>query len=121
MPIDTNLLDRLRSRGEEVFTQISAELMSNPRFMRAMEGAMKGKAVAEDAAARAIRTMNIPTRTEFKKAQKRVDALEHEVEELKSRLAAAEKAKVRTKARARAGSSPKKRGGQAARKTKAAG
>jgi len=43
MTIDRGLLDRLRSRGEEVLTQVSAELMSNPRFLKAMEGAMRGK------------------------------------------------------------------------------
>ena len=40
MTIDHGLLGRLRSRGEEVLTQVSAELMSNPRFLKAMEGAM---------------------------------------------------------------------------------
>jgi hypothetical protein len=76
MTIDKDLIDRLRARGEEMFTQVSAELMSNPRFMKAMEGAMRGKEAAEDAASRAVKSMNIPTRTEFKKALKRIDALE---------------------------------------------
>lgn len=121
MPIDNNLLNRLKSRGEEVFTQISAELMSNPRFMKAMEGALRGKEKVEDAAGQAIKTMNIPTRTEFKKALKRIGALEGEVEELKARLEAAARAKVKTKARAKSGSSPKRRGGKATKKTKTVG
>jgi polyhydroxyalkanoate synthesis regulator phasin len=79
MTIDKNLLDRLKSRGEEVFTQVSAELMSNPRFMTAMEGALRGKEKVEDAVGQAIKRMNIPTRTEFKKALKRIDALEEEL------------------------------------------
>ena len=93
MTIDKDLIDRLRTRGEEMFTQVSAELMSNPRFMKAMEGAMRGKQAAEDAAARAIKSMNIPTRTEFKKSLKRIDALEQEVATLEARLKAASKAK----------------------------
>ena len=98
MTIDKDLIDRLRTRGEEMFTQVSAELMSNPRFMKAMAGAMRGKEAAEDAAARAIKSMNIPTRTEFKKALKRIDALEEELAELKAK----------SKRTARAGTTKKK-------------
>jgi hypothetical protein len=102
MTVDKNLLNRLRSRGEEVFTQVSAELMSNPRFMKAMEGALRGKEKAEVAVARAIKTMNIPTRTEFKRALRRIDALEDEL--------AALKAKVRkTTARTKAKSGPRRK------------
>jgi hypothetical protein len=120
MPIDRNLLDRLKDRGEEVFAQISAELMSNPRFVKAMEGAMKGKAAAEDAAAHAIKTMNIPTRTEFKRALRRIDALETEVGELQGALERLRRAKARGGAKKKSG--PKKRGGKTAkRKTKTAG
>ena len=86
MTIDKDLIDRLRTRGEEMFTQVSAELMSNPRFMKAMAGAMRGKEAAEDAAARAIKSMNIPTRTEFKKALKRIDALENDLTNLEAKL-----------------------------------
>ena len=43
MRIDRGLLDKIRSRGEEVLTQLSAELSTNPRFARAMEGALRGK------------------------------------------------------------------------------
>lgn len=113
MTIDKDLIDRLRARGEEVFTQVSAELMSNPRFMKAMEGALKGKERVDAAAAEAIKSMNIPTRTEFKRALRRIDALEGEVADLKARLKAA--AKVKTKARAKA--RKKARGSGAARKT----
>jgi len=113
MTIDKDLIDRLRARGEEVFTQVSAELMSNPRFMKAMEGALKGKERVDAAAAQAIKSMNIPTRTEFKRALRRIDALEGEVADLKARLKAA--AKVKTKARAKA--RKKARGSGAARKT----
>jgi hypothetical protein len=82
---DKNVLERLRRRGEEVFTQISAELMSNPRFVKGMERALRGKEKMEAAAARAIKTMNIPTGTEFKKAVRRIDALEEELAALKKK------------------------------------
>jgi polyhydroxyalkanoate synthesis regulator phasin len=99
MTVDRNLLERLKDRGEEVLTQVSGELMSNPRFMKAMEGALRGKEKLEDAASRAIRTMNIPTRTEFKKALSRIDALEREVAALKGKRGSPARSSGRSRAR----------------------
>jgi len=89
MTDETSVLQRLRARGEEVFAQVSSELMSNPHFMKAMQHAMRGKEKLDHAAARALRTMNVPTRTEFKKALRRIESLEAEVEALKARPRAA--------------------------------
>jgi polyhydroxyalkanoate synthesis regulator phasin len=83
MTVDRGLLDRLRSRGEEVLTQASAELMSNPRFLKAMEGAMRGKERIEEAVGQALEQMNVPTRTELKRALSRIETLEREVASLK--------------------------------------
>jgi polyhydroxyalkanoate synthesis regulator phasin len=113
MTNDKGLIDRLRARGEEVFTQVSAELMSNPRFMKAMEGALKGKERVDSAVARAIKSMNIPTRTEFKRALRRIDALEGEVADLEAKLK-----KVQGAVRTRKTSSARKKA--ATRKGKAA-
>jgi len=85
MTIDQGLLDRLRSRGEEVLTQVSAELMSNPRFLKAMEGAMRGKERLEEAVGQALKQMNVPTRTELKRALSRIETLEREVASLKAK------------------------------------
>lgn len=79
------LFQLLKAQGQEFFGQLAGALMSDPRFMRAMERAWQGKAALESAAARALKEMNIPTRTEFQKAVKRIEALE-------ARLAAAEEA-----------------------------
>jgi hypothetical protein len=100
---DKGLLDRLKERGEEVFTQVSGELMSNPHFVRAMEGAMKGKEKLEGAAAKALKTMNVPTRTEFKRALSRIETLEAELSALKARA----RAKAGPAAKARGKSKPK--------------
>jgi len=88
MSDEESLLLRLRNRGEEVLTQLSGELMSNPRFVQAMQGAVRGKEKLEEAAARAIKTMNMPTRTEFKRALARIDALEKELAAVKKQAAA---------------------------------
>ena len=89
MTLDPGFLNRLRSRGEEVLTQVSAELSSNPRFMQAMAGALRGKEKLEQAVSRVLRQMNVPSRSELKRALARIDALEREV--------AARKAKARAK------------------------
>ncbi len=85
MTDDSGFLNRLRSRGEEVLTQVSAELSQNPRFMRAMAGAMKGKEKLEGAVGQVLRQMNVPTRSELKKALARIDALERELASVKAK------------------------------------
>ena len=118
MTIDKDLIDRLRARGEEVFTQVSAELMSNPRFMKAMEGALKGKERVDSATAQAIKSMNIPTRTEFKRALRRIEGLEGEVADLKARLKAAAKTKVSAKTKTKAKAKSKSKAKAKSRKTR---
>jgi polyhydroxyalkanoate synthesis regulator phasin len=81
------VFERLKARGEEVFTQISGELMSNPHFVKAMQAAMQGKEKLDRAAAEALKNLNIPTRSEFKKAVHRIEALERELAELKAAVA----------------------------------
>ena len=107
MAVDSGFLERLRSRGEEVLTQVSAELSSNPRFMQAMAGALRGKEKLEQAVARVLRETNVPSRSELKRALARIDALEREV--------AGWKAKRRSKPPARRPSArraaPRKAGG----------
>jgi hypothetical protein len=49
-----------------------------------MQAAWQGKERLDEAAARALKTMNIPTRTEFKKALRRIEALESELQALKA-------------------------------------
>lgn len=85
---DDSLFERLKARGEEMFTQVSAQLMENPQFVKAMQGALKGKQALDAAAARALRQMNIPTRSEFKKAVTRIESLEKELQELRAKAAA---------------------------------
>jgi polyhydroxyalkanoate synthesis regulator phasin len=88
MTLDRGLLARIKARGEEVLTQVSAELMSNPRFVKAMEGALRGKEKLEEAAGRAMKQMNVPTRSELKRALGRIEALEREVTALKAKVKA---------------------------------
>jgi polyhydroxyalkanoate synthesis regulator phasin len=85
MTIDRGILDRIRARGEEVLTQVSAELASNPRFAKAMEGALRGKEKLEEGVGRVLKQMSVPTRSELKRALTRIESLEREVAALKAR------------------------------------
>jgi hypothetical protein len=86
MSEEKGLFDRLKERGDEMLAQVSGELMQNPHFMRAMEGALRGKQKIDEGVARALKSMNIPTRSEFKKALVRIEALEHELLSAKAKL-----------------------------------
>lgn len=79
-----SVFETLRARGGAVLTQVSAELMESPRFAKALEGALRGKQKLDQAAARALKNMNIPTRTEFKRALGRIDVLERELANFKA-------------------------------------
>lgn len=81
------VFDRLREQGEGLVARVSAELMQNPQFMKALSAAWAGKARLDEGVGRALKQLNIPTRTEFKKALSRIDALERQVEALKAAAA----------------------------------
>lgn len=85
---DESVFDRWRARGEAVFNQVSAELMKNPNFVKAMQAAMKGKERVDVAVGQALKAMNVPTRSEFRRALARIDALEQELASLKADRAA---------------------------------
>ncbi len=88
MKIDRGLLGRIRTRGEEVISQLSAELSADPRFARAVEGAQRGRERLGHAAAAALEQVNLPTRSELKRAMARIETLERELAELRRQLRA---------------------------------
>ena len=75
------MFDQLRPRGEEFFTQVSNELMANPRFVKAMQARCGARRGWTRRWRQALKTMNVPTRTEFKRAVARIEALEQELAE----------------------------------------
>jgi hypothetical protein len=83
-----SLFEALRDRGGAVLAQVSSELMESPHFAKAVEGAMRGKQRLDHAVGRVLKNMNIPTRTEFKRALGRIEALERELADLKAKIKA---------------------------------
>jgi hypothetical protein len=80
---DRTIFEELKAKGEEFFTKMSGELMSNPSFTRAMQAAWWTKEKVDQAVAQALKGMRIPTREEFDRALRRIEALETEVGRLK--------------------------------------
>jgi polyhydroxyalkanoate synthesis regulator phasin len=97
---ENSVFDRWRARGEAVFNQVSEELMKNPNFVKAMQAALKGKERVDVAVGQALKAMNVPTRSEFRRAVARIDALEQELAVLKAERASPVR-KRRTKPRLR--------------------
>ena len=92
------VFDRIRERGSELLQQISGELMQNDHFVKAVQGAARGKEKLDTAVGRALRTLNVPTRAELKKVQSRLEDLEAEVQHLRDE---ARKAKKKSKGKAK--------------------
>lgn len=105
------VFERLKARGEEVFAKVSNELMSNPQFMKALQSAMKGKEKLDEAVAKALKNMNIPTRTEFGKAVRRIEVLEGQLAELKAKAAKPAPARKKTARKKTPGKSAPPTGG----------
>jgi polyhydroxyalkanoate synthesis regulator phasin len=82
---ERSVFERLKARGEEVLGQVTNELMSSPQFARAVESAMKGKQKLDRAVGQALKQMNIPTRSEFKRALGRIETLEAQLASLQAR------------------------------------
>ena len=106
------MFDFLRSRGSAFVSLVSNELMSNPAFLRAMQTAYKGGERLNGAVEQALKTMNVPSRSEFKRMVARIEALEREVADARAASApAAAKAKAKAKAKRRPRARRKKAAG----------
>ena len=85
MSENRTLFDALRARGNAFVSLVSNELMGNPAFLKAMQTAYRGGERINDAVGKALKTMNVPSRTEFKRLAARVEALESELAALRER------------------------------------
>jgi hypothetical protein len=81
---ERDVFEEWKARGGRVLGRLSSELMQNEHFVKALQGAMRGKQKLDEAASHALKQMNIPTRSEFKRALARVEALEQELQRLKA-------------------------------------
>ena len=84
-----SLFSQIRSRGEEFFTEVSNNLMSNPAFIDVLKKGVAAKEEVDKRVAEALKTMNVASRKETAKLEHRIEALEAALAELKSRVKAA--------------------------------
>jgi hypothetical protein len=68
-------------RGGAAAAQLSQSLMKNPAFVAAVATAYRGKERLDDAAAEALKKLNVPTRSEYKRLTARLEAVERELAE----------------------------------------
>jgi polyhydroxyalkanoate synthesis regulator phasin len=90
-----SLFSQIRSRGEEFFTEVSNNLMSNPAFIEVLKRGVAAKEEVDKRVAEALRTMNVASRKETARLEHRIEALEAELADLKSKAKAASGRKKR--------------------------
>jgi hypothetical protein len=91
----TNVFERIRARGGEFLQQLAGELMKNEHFVKAVQGAARGREKLDGAVGRALKTLNVPTRSDLKKIHARLEALEAEVAALRPARKAAAKRRAK--------------------------
>ena len=84
------VLGNVLKRGEEIFQSVSGKLLEKPAVAKAFEAAMVGKGKVDEQFAKALKRMNVQTRSESRAVKSRVEALEIQVAELRAALAALE-------------------------------
>jgi len=82
-----SLFDQLRTRGEGFLTEISNNLMANPAFIEILKKGIAAKEEVEKSVAEGLKAMNVATRKDLSKLEKRLTEMEAELESLKARPA----------------------------------
>ena len=76
---DDDIISRLRAKGEQLLNQASGELGKSPQVVAALQAAVWSKEKLDEAVQRAMKAMNVPTRTELQAALDRIQQLERQV------------------------------------------
>jgi GTP:adenosylcobinamide-phosphate guanylyltransferase len=79
-----SLFDQLRTRGEGFLTEISNNLMANPAFIEVLKKGVAAKEEVEKSVAEGLKAMNVATRKDLSKLEKRLAEMEAELESLKA-------------------------------------
>jgi hypothetical protein len=80
-----SLFDQLRARGEGFLTEISYNLMANPAFVEVLKKGVAAKEEVDKRVAEALKAMNVATRRDLSKLEKRLAEVAAELESLKAR------------------------------------
>ncbi len=89
------MFKKMIATGEERMSKMASQLLSNEKFMGALQKAVSAaldvKSSAERAAQTALSAMNIPTAADVKKLESKIDELEKVFEGLSARIAELQK------------------------------
>ena len=80
-----SLFDQLRARGEGFLTEISNNLMANPAFIEVLKKGIAAKEEVDKRVAEGLKAMNVATRKDLSKLEKRLAEMEAALESLKAR------------------------------------
>ena len=85
-----SLFQKLKSKGGQKITEITNEILSNPRFAsalgKAIQLAMETKGKIDKNIQTILGAMNVPTRDDYDKLAERISALSKTVSELELRV-----------------------------------
>lgn len=89
------MFKKMIATGEERMSKLASQLLSNEKFMGALQKAVSAaldvKSTAERAAQTALGAMNIPTASDVKKLESKIEELEKVFEGLSAKIAELQK------------------------------
>ena len=89
------MFKKMIATGEERMSKIASQLLSNEKFMNALQktvtAAMEARGTVERAAQTALSAMNIPTAGDVKKLEGKIEELEKVFEGLSAKIAELQK------------------------------
>ena len=96
MPLRENpMLKKMISTGEERMSRIASQLLSNEKFMGALQktvsAALEAKGTVEKGVQSALGAMNIPTSGDVRKLEGKIEELEKVFEGLSAKIAELQK------------------------------
>ena len=80
-----SLFDQLKARGEGFLTEISNNLMANPAFIEVLKKGIAVKEEVDKRVAEGLKAMNVATRKDVTKLEKRLEELQAELDSLKAK------------------------------------
>jgi len=83
-----SLFEQLKARGEGFFTEISNNLMANPAFIEVLKKGIAAKEEVDKRVAEGLKVMNVATRKDVSRLEKRLAELEAELGAVKAKAAA---------------------------------
>ena len=89
------MLKKMIGIGEEQMSKIASQLLGNEKFMgalqKAVSAALNVKSTAEQAAQTALGAMNVPTASDVKKLEGKIEELEKVFESLSAKISELQK------------------------------